>query len=65
VIGGNAGKPPQYFVLQLAESRLTRRIFDEILCRIERLAWHSTGSRGQFPKGGEPSRCPLTSPGEE
>ena len=32
----------RYFVLQLAESRLTRTLFGQILRRIERLAWHST-----------------------
>jgi len=30
----------QYFSLQLADSRLTRRLFGQILRRIERLTWH-------------------------
>ncbi|MFZ1057663.1 MAG: hypothetical protein WAP47_00585 [Candidatus Rokuibacteriota bacterium] len=29
-------------ILQLAESHLTRRLFGQILGRIERLAWHPT-----------------------
>jgi Transposase DDE domain group 1 len=32
----------RYFILQLAESHLTRRLFGQILGRIERLAWHPT-----------------------
>jgi hypothetical protein len=32
----------RYFVLQFAESRLTSRLFSQILGRIERLAWHPT-----------------------
>jgi hypothetical protein len=32
----------RYFVLQLAESRLTRILFGQILWRIERLAWRAT-----------------------
>jgi hypothetical protein len=31
-----------YFILQLAESHLTRRLFGQILGRIEQLAWHPT-----------------------
>jgi hypothetical protein len=33
---------PGYFILQLAESYLTLRLFGPILRRIERLAWHPT-----------------------
>ena len=32
----------RYFILQLAESYLTPRLFGQILGRIERLAWHPT-----------------------
>jgi len=32
----------RYFVLQLAESHLTSRLFGQIVGRIERLAWHPT-----------------------
>jgi hypothetical protein len=32
----------RYYVLHLAESPLTRRLFEPILGRIERLAWHPT-----------------------
>jgi hypothetical protein len=32
----------RYFVMQLAESGLTPRLFGQILGRIERLAWHPT-----------------------
>ena len=32
----------RYFVRQLAESRLTSRLFGQIVGRIERLAWHPT-----------------------
>ncbi|MGH2360327.1 MAG: transposase, partial [bacterium] len=32
----------RYYILQLAESHLTRTLFGEILRRIERLAWHPT-----------------------
>ena len=31
-----------YFILQLAESPLTQRLFSQIIRRIERLAWHPT-----------------------
>jgi len=31
-----------YFILQLAESQLTQRLFAQIIRRIERLAWHPT-----------------------
>jgi hypothetical protein len=30
------------FVMQLAESHLTSRLFAQILGRVERLAWHPT-----------------------
>ena len=33
---------PRYFILQLAESHLTRRLVEQILGRIERLAWQPT-----------------------
>ncbi len=32
----------RYFILQLAESQLTQRLFSQIIRRIERLAWHPT-----------------------
>jgi hypothetical protein len=31
-----------YFILQLADSPLTQRLFAQIIGRIERLAWHPT-----------------------
>jgi hypothetical protein len=31
-----------YFILLLAESQLTQRLFGQILGRIERLTWHPT-----------------------
>lgn len=40
--GGRLIRHARYFVLQLAESYLTRRLFGQILGRIERLAWHPT-----------------------
>ena len=40
---GGAPRPhARYFILQLAESHLTRRLFGQILRRIERLTWHTT-----------------------
>ncbi len=36
------GQHARYFILQLAESHLTQRLFGQILGRIERLAWHPT-----------------------
>src|SRR5437879_12755940 len=36
----------RYFILQLAESSLTRTLFRQILGRINRLTWHSTCWRG-------------------
>ena len=32
----------RYFILQVAESHLTQRLFAQIIRRIERLAWHPT-----------------------
>jgi len=32
----------RYFIPQLADSRLTQRLFAQIIRRIERLAWHPT-----------------------
>ena len=40
--GGRLTRHARYFVLQLAESHLTARLFGQILARIERLAWHPT-----------------------
>src|SRR5712671_6467023 len=40
--GGRLVRHARYFVLQLAESHLTQRLFGQILGRIERLAWHPT-----------------------
>jgi hypothetical protein len=40
--GGRLIRHARYFVLQLAESDLTGRLFRQILGRIERLAWHPT-----------------------
>jgi hypothetical protein len=40
--GGQLIRHARYFTLQLAESYLTRRLFRQILVRIERLAWHPT-----------------------
>src|SRR5229473_2735834 len=40
--GGRLIRHARYFVLQLAESYLTRSLFRRILGRIERLAWHPT-----------------------
>ena len=40
--GGRLIRHARYFVLQLAESHLTSRLFRQILRRIERLAWHAT-----------------------
>ena len=40
--GGRLIRHARYFVLQLAESPLTSRLFRQILWRIERLAWHPT-----------------------
>ena len=40
--GGRLIRHARYFILQLAESHLTRRLSGQILGRIERLAWHPT-----------------------
>ncbi len=40
--GGRLIRHARYFVLPLAESHLTSRLFGQILMRIERLAWHPT-----------------------
>ena len=40
--GGRLIRHARYFILQLAESHLTRTLFRQILGRIERLAWHPT-----------------------
>ncbi len=40
--GGRLIRHARYFVLQLAESHLTSRLFRQILGRIELLAWHPT-----------------------
>jgi hypothetical protein len=40
--GGRLIRHARYFVLQLAESHLTKTLFGQILGRIERLAWHPT-----------------------
>ena len=39
---GHLLRHARYFVVQLAEIHLTRRLFGQILGRIERLAWHPT-----------------------
>jgi hypothetical protein len=40
--GGRLIRHARYFVLQLADSYLTSRLFGQILRRIERLTWHPT-----------------------
>jgi hypothetical protein len=40
--GGRLVRHARYFILQLAESHLTPRLFGQILRCIERLAWHLT-----------------------
>ncbi len=40
--GGRLIRHARYYILQLAESHLTRTLFGQILGRIERLAWHPT-----------------------
>jgi Transposase DDE domain group 1 len=40
--GGRLIRHARYFVLQLAESHLTSRLFGQIIRRIERLTWHPT-----------------------
>ena len=54
--GGRFIRHARYFTLQLAESYLTRRLFRQIVARIERLAWHHGGgdrSISQIPVGQE------------
>jgi len=40
--GGRLIRHARHFILQLAESHLTLRLFAQIVGRIERLAWHPT-----------------------
>jgi len=40
--GGRLIRHARYFIQQLAESHLTRRLFGQILAGIRRLAWHPT-----------------------
>jgi Transposase DDE domain group 1 len=40
--GGRLIRHARYFVMQLAESHLTPRLFGQILGCIERPAWHQT-----------------------
>lgn len=40
--GGRLIRHARYFILQLAESHLTPRLFRQILGCIKRLAWHPT-----------------------
>jgi len=40
--GGRLIRHARYFILQLAESQLTQRLFAQIIRRIERLVWHPT-----------------------
>jgi hypothetical protein len=40
--GGRLIRHARYFILQLAESYLTPRLFGQILRGIRRLAWHPT-----------------------
>jgi hypothetical protein len=40
--GGRLIRHARYFILQLAESQLTERLFAQIIRRIERLAWRPT-----------------------
>ncbi len=40
--GGRLIRHARYFILLLAESQLTQRLFAQIIRRIERLAWHPT-----------------------
>jgi hypothetical protein len=39
---GHLIRHARYFILRLAESHLTPRLFGQILGRIERVAWHPT-----------------------
>ena len=47
--GGRLIRHARYYILQLAESHLARRLFGQILGRIERLAWRPTSSRVPHP----------------
>jgi len=40
--GGRLIRHARYFILQSAESKLTRRLLAQIIRRIERLVWHPT-----------------------
>ena len=40
--GGRLIRHARYFILQLAETQLTQRLFAQIIRRIERLAWPPT-----------------------
>ncbi len=40
--GGRLIRHARYFILQLAESYLTRPLFRQIVARIEQLTWHPT-----------------------
>ena len=40
--GGRLVRHARYYILQLAESHLTRRLFGQILGRIEGLVWRPT-----------------------
>jgi len=40
--GGRLIRHSRYFILRLAESQLTQRLFAQMIRRIERLAWHPT-----------------------
>jgi len=40
--GSGGGSWDTFFILQLAQSHLTRRLFGQILRHIERLTWHPT-----------------------
>ncbi len=56
--GGRLVRHARWFVLQLAEGHLTRRLFGQILGRIERLVWHLILNTGQgaaaMSSGGRP-----------
>jgi hypothetical protein len=40
--GGRLIRHARYFILQVAESHLTQRLFAQIIRGIERIAWHPT-----------------------
>ena len=56
--GGRSIRHAQYYILQLADRHLTRRLFGQTLGRIERLAWHTTkvGCPDTGCEGGEERR---------